>query len=352
MFNPSASSSSDTSELEREAIAMFGELSREELPQVAAEEIRESILAALTNTRGTAATHRGFAFAGALAAPLLIAGAASAATVHSPLEAPAAVFEAAASVGLRGHSADIPDDLDLPGETAGNAGQPGSPPGSTANAPAPQGIGQADAAADEGTCQPGAQPLANEPNSEPRASGAASQPAANEPGSGPSSSVSVNDGEVNLPPHENGKGCDDVLFAEREPPFASPGGPVGCEAGNSADHRQNGMPEDDDDAPDPVGELAVEPRDEPEVEKGEGGTSHGLGHGHEEDGPGNGNGNVHANHGHDPNPNGHGPGGPGDEDLDDGGSPAQSDGSALDDSATASAGGGKSAEAKGKNKDN
>ncbi len=37
----------------------------------------------------------------------------------------------------------------------------------------------------------------------------------------------------------NGHGCDDVNPAviAHQP---SPGGPVGCEVGNSADHRQNG----------------------------------------------------------------------------------------------------------------
>jgi hypothetical protein len=39
-------------------------------------------------------------------------------------------------------------------------------------------------------------------------------------------------------PHANGKGCDDVLFANGRP--GTKGGPVGCEAGNSGGHRQNG----------------------------------------------------------------------------------------------------------------
>jgi hypothetical protein len=42
-------------------------------------------------------------------------------------------------------------------------------------------------------------------------------------------------------PHENGLGCDDTLFANGAPPFATAGGPVGCSVGNSGDHRQNGV---------------------------------------------------------------------------------------------------------------
>ncbi len=40
--------------------------------------------------------------------------------------------------------------------------------------------------------------------------------------------------------HTNGHGCDDLLFADGEH-VASFGGPVGCEVGNSAAHRQNGL---------------------------------------------------------------------------------------------------------------
>ena len=38
--------------------------------------------------------------------------------------------------------------------------------------------------------------------------------------------------------HTNGHGCDDIIHAEDRTP--APGGPVGCEVGNSGEHRQNG----------------------------------------------------------------------------------------------------------------
>jgi hypothetical protein len=41
-------------------------------------------------------------------------------------------------------------------------------------------------------------------------------------------------------PHKNGNGCDDVLFKDGTK-TPSPGDPVGCTVGNSADHRQNGL---------------------------------------------------------------------------------------------------------------
>ena len=41
--------------------------------------------------------------------------------------------------------------------------------------------------------------------------------------------------------HTNGKGCDDVLFKLGQPPFATPGGPQGCDVGSSAAHRKNGQ---------------------------------------------------------------------------------------------------------------
>lgn len=41
-------------------------------------------------------------------------------------------------------------------------------------------------------------------------------------------------------PHDDGHGCDDIIHAE-DRTKGTPGGPIGCEVGNSADHRQNGL---------------------------------------------------------------------------------------------------------------
>lgn len=58
-------------------------------------------------------------------------------------------------------------------------------------------------------------------------------------------SASPTDASQTSGPHQNTKGCDDTLFANGSPPFATPGGPTGCTVGNSGDHRQNGMKSDD-----------------------------------------------------------------------------------------------------------
>jgi len=329
MLNPFSSHTTDSPELEHQAAEFFRELSAAELSQSAAQSIRQSMLAALATTTRSVVTHRRLAFAGsAVVAPLLIVGAAGAATGESPLEASSAVLEAAvASAGIGGNSGDVRQDFDVRSETAGDVGQPGSAPGNTANAPGLKGDDEDEDGGDSDTDENGSESDAEEPSGD-EASDA---------------------GEEGLPPHENGKGCDDVLFAEGEPPFASPGGPVGCEVGNSADHRQNGVKQADDDEEEPKDGPAGEPADVPEDDEGQGGTSHGLGLGHEEDKPGNGNGFGHTIHAHDPNPNGHGPGGPSDEDLDDDETPMEPEALAneLEPVVTAP---GKSGEAKGKNK--
>ncbi|MCK9519731.1 MAG: hypothetical protein M0R74_12020, partial [Dehalococcoidia bacterium] len=69
-------------------------------------------------------------------------------------------------------------------------------------------------------------------------------PAAQEPGTS-TPPTADDDGTTSEPgsdsstapdPHANGRGCDDVLATNGR----GPGGPVGCEAGNSGPHRQNG----------------------------------------------------------------------------------------------------------------
>lgn len=53
--------------------------------------------------------------------------------------------------------------------------------------------------------------------------------------------------------HENGHGCDDIIHSADASP--GPGGPVGCDVGNSGDHRQNGVSDDDE------GDDAASPED-------------------------------------------------------------------------------------------
>ncbi len=288
MHNPFASNE-DTQEDETAASALFGELGSEGLSTHAGHSIRASMLATLAATGRAVATPRRFALAGsALVAPLLVVGAASAATGTSPLEAPATVLQVASSaIGIGGNSGDVRQDLQVRNAAASDNGQPGSLPGSTASAP---GLNAATSGDDGGgTDSPAAldDSDTNEPTSD-------------------TTDVSP---EEKLPPHENGKGCDDVLFANGEPPFASPGGPVGCEVGNSAAHRKNGAKQDASDTEEPTADV---PADDAAVddEDTRGGTSHGLGKGHDEDPPGNGNGFGHDKHDHQPNPNGNGPGGP------------------------------------------
>ena len=331
MLNPFSSNTTDSPELEHEAAEFFSELSGAELSQSAAQSIRQGMLTALATTTRSVVTHRRLAFAGsAVVAPLLIVGAAGAATGESALEVPSAVLEAAvASAGIGGNSSDVRQDFDVRSETAGDVGQPGSQPGNTANAPGLQGGDEDDEGGD----------------SDAEETGSDSGVDADEPAGDEASDTA----EEKLPPHENEKGCDDVLFADGEPPFASPGGPVGCEVGNSADHRQNGVKQGDDDEEEPTDELTGEPADANEDDEGQGGTSHGLGLGHEEDKPGNGNGFGHTIHAHDPNPNGHGPGGPSDEEVDDEETPTEPEAQATEPEPVVTAPG-KSGEAKGKNK--
>ncbi|MGE3075852.1 MAG: hypothetical protein AB7N24_19210 [Dehalococcoidia bacterium] len=290
MHNP-FTQSPDTSEYELAASSLFGTMAFEGLSAGSEQSIRSSMLAALASTSRSVATPRRFALAGsAFVAPLLVVGAASAATGTSPLEAPVTVLQVASSaVGVGGHSTDVRQDTLVRDSAAKDNSQPGSQPGNTANAP---GLDGAPSGGEEGPSNVSAAVEASDTT---------------EPTSDTSETPTP---EEQLPPHENGKGCDDVLFANGEPPFASPGGPVGCEVGNSADHRKNGAKQDSSDTQEPA--PSTQPTDEaaPAEDDSQGGTSHGLGKGHDEDPPGNGNGFGHDKHDHDPNPNGKGPGGP------------------------------------------
>lgn len=263
---------------ESEAAELFSPLARCELSPYGSALIRGRVLAALSATANVATMPRTrFAVASAaVAGPLLAVGAVSAAAGTSPIEAPVEFLESAVSVvSIGGNSGEVRQDADHRNEASSNFGQPGSQPGNTANA----------AVAASATPSP---------------TGTAT--AAPSPAAAPTGTATQKPS-----PHENGKGCDDVLFANGEPPFASPGGPVGCEVGNSGAHRKNGATPEA--SPTGTATPTATPDGE-EEEDANGGTSRGLGNGHAEDKPGNGNGNGHTKHDHDPNPNGNGPGGP------------------------------------------
>jgi hypothetical protein len=285
VHNPLAATK-DTREDELSASMLFGESAAEELSTNVAPSIRARLQATLVATGRTAATPRRFALtSSALVAPLLLVGAASAATGTSPLEGPTTVLQVASSaIGIGGNSSDVRQDVEVRNTTASDTGQPGSQPGNTAHAP---GLNSSSGGGD----------------------GESSAALEASDSSQPSSDTAEAAPEEKLPPHENGKGCDDVLFANGEPPFASPGGPAGCEVGNSADHRKNGAKQEDSDTTEPSADV---PTDDATAEDEEtpGGTSHGLGKGHDEDPPGTGIGYGHDKHDHEPNQNGKGPGGP------------------------------------------
>ena len=223
--------------------------------------------------------------------PLLAVGAVGAATGDSPVDGPVEIVEAVAtSVGIGGNSGEVRMDAEHRAEASQDWGQPGSWPGNTANAPGlNRGTGDDDG--EDSTVS------AAEVDETPTPNDGTPTP---------------DDGDVadaKAKPHENGKGCDDVLFAMGEPPFASPGGPVGCEVGNSGEHRKNGAKATETPVPDDGAEDEPTPDAAEEEDDTNGGVSRGLGKGHDEEKPGNGNGYGHDKHDHDPNPNGRGPGG-------------------------------------------
>ena len=324
MHNPLRSTFDDSNDPVEEAAEYFGPLSGESLPEATATTIRSGMLAALRNSARPAPAAR-FTFAGAaIVAPLLAVGVVGAAAGESPISGTLDAIESAAStLGIGGDSGETRQDLEVRNEAAEDFGQPGSQPGNTANAP---GLVQGAVSAETPEATPEATPGA----------APADAPVAAVPEDAPSDEATD--------PHANGKGCDDVLFGQGEPPFASPGGPVGCEVGNSADHRKNGAKnddgetDDDEDAGDDDGATGDDPADEAEDEDDKpGGTSRGLGNGHDEDRPGNGQANGHDKHDHDPNPNGNGP------DKGDGGDDS---GDATSEGEEDSGGPGKSAEKK------
>jgi hypothetical protein len=269
--------------VEAEAAEFLAPVAECRVSQSAAAAIRARMMGALTaTTRAGAPRSRWAAASLAVFAPLMAVSAVAAATGESPVSGPMDLVQsAAASVGIGGNSGPVRQDGDVRVEQSSDAGQPGSTPGNTANAP---GLNQAGIAAATETPTPGGTPAA---------------------GATPDATA------TKMPPHENGKGCDDVLFANGEPPFASPGGPVGCDVGNSGDHRKNGAkstPTPDASATPSAGETPAANEDVSDTsEDGNGGVSHGLGNGHSEDKPGNGQGNGHDKHEHDPNTNGNGP---------------------------------------------
>lgn len=281
MLNPRSSTPELTPEEELRASELFDSLAACEMEPAVAASVRGRMLAALSSavSTGSARPRSRVAIASmAVIGPLMAVSAVGAATGDSPVDGPTSLFETvAASIGIGGQSGEVRQDFDVRAEAAGDVGQPGSQPGNTANAP---GLGRSTEEEDvEGT--PGGEGLAalDEETAEDGAEAAAAA-------------------------HENGKGCDDVLFGMGEPPFASPGGPVGCEVGNSAEHRQNGARNED--APE---DEAGEEEDDGEKEEGDsaGGVSHGLGRGHDEDRRGNGEALGHEKHEHEPNTHGNGP---------------------------------------------
>ncbi|MEO8541483.1 MAG: hypothetical protein ABI577_17200, partial [bacterium] len=186
---------------EAEAAEFLAPISECRVSAGAAVSIRARMIGALTATAHAGAPRSRWAVASmAVFAPLMAVSAVAAATGDSPVSGPVDfVQSAAASVGIGGNSGDVRQDMDNRAEQSSDAGQPGSTPGNTANAP---GLNQADVAAATETPTPGGTPVA---------------------GAAPDATA------TKTSPHENGKGCDDVLFANGEPAFASAGGPVGCD---------------------------------------------------------------------------------------------------------------------------
>jgi hypothetical protein len=211
-------------ESEADAGELFSELSTEHLSEPASASIRGSMLAALSATRSAVGHGGRFAFAApAVLVPLVAIGAVSAATSGSPISAPTAVLESAAS-SLGTSLGIVSADATSPETNTGTLALTQEAP--STNLPA------------DASLAPEAQTQAQEAAQD----GEEDTDAPDEGDSGPAAAATA--------AHEDGNGCDDVLFANGEPPFATPGGPVGCEVGNSADHRQNGVDRDADDGED------------------------------------------------------------------------------------------------------
>lgn len=267
---------------EREVARMLRPFAELELPDASADRIRSRLLDSLaTPVEVPARRARKLIVGFGVIAPLLVVTAVGAASGdEAPL--PNFVDSAVSVIGIGGNSGGVRQDADNRAQQSGDNGQAGSTPGRSGDAPGL--TGQAP--------KPEASPFAS-----PAADGT------------PSPGVAAAAPEATrTPPHENGKGCDDVLFANGEPPFASPGGPVGCDVGNSGDHRKNGA--NAAETPAPEGTAGTPTADTGDDDSGPGGVSHGLGIGHSDDKPGNGQAVGHDVHEHEPNENGNGPGGP------------------------------------------
>lgn len=204
--------------------------------------------------------------AAALLGPLVLVGAAAAADGDTPIDEP---VEAVASViGIGGNSGETRNDFENRSETAGDVGQPGSCPGAACEAPGLNEEGEGD----EGEAGDELTPEAVEEET----------PEAEEEGEGggpPEHAL--------LPPHENGKGCDDVLFANGGPPFGGHDTPVGPCNGEEEEEPAS------EETPEAVEEETPEAEDEGSNgngfghEKGRGaGHDKGIGEGHAKHGDG------------------------------------------------------------------
>ena len=181
--------------------------------------------------------------AAALVGPLVLVGAAAAADGDTPIDEP--VETVATVLGIGGNSGDTRNDFENRSETAGDVGQPGSCPGAACDAPGlnqeSEGEGEG-----EGETEEGETPEAVEEET----------PEAEVEGDGPAE---------DFDPHANGKGCDDVLFANGGPPFGGHDTPVGpCNK----------------DEEEPAAEETPEAVEE-ETPETEGEGSNGNGYGHE-----------------------------------------------------------------------
>jgi hypothetical protein len=272
MNNPFHRSNQDSPEDEQQAAELFLDLADETLGDEAATSIRRSMLAALASSGRTVAARSRWAMAGtALMAPMLAIGAVSAAAGQSPVGGTiSAVTSAVTTLGIGSGNDGVQQDENSDSQEPGDTPEATAQHGNSANAP---GHGRGDATA---TPTPGGT--------------ATPTPTAND-GSGSGGSGSASATPTEKPdPHANGKGCDDVLFANGEPPFASPGGPVGCDVGNSGDHRQNGAHQGGGTGGTPT---ATPTAGETPTPTGTAGTTDQPGNGHGNSGGSNGHGNGH-----------------------------------------------------------
>ena len=173
--------------------------------------------------------------AAALLGPLVLVGAAAAADGDTPVDEP--VETVATVLGIGGNSGDTRNDFENRSETAGDVGQPSSCPGLACDAP---GLNQESEGEGEGGT-----PEAVEDGT----------PEVEEEGEGQSE---------DFDPHANGKGCDDVLFANGGPPFGGHDTPVG--------------PCNQDEEEPAAEETAEAIEEEPPETEGEGSNGNGYGH--------------------------------------------------------------------------